>query len=76
VRAPTPGTKQQRVREHILRYAPATFRFADVRTAVPGVSDQTIRLVLAQQRGEGQVRADGTGRSATWTLTASTAHVE
>ena len=67
--ARTPGTKQQRVREHILRHAPATFRLADIRTAVPGVSDQTIRLVLEQLRGEGKVRADGTGRSATWTRT-------
>lgn len=65
----TPGTKQQRVREHILRYAPATFRLADIRTAAPGVSDQTIRLVLEQLRGEGRVRVDGTGRSATWTRT-------
>jgi Fic family protein len=65
--ARTPGTKQQRVREHILRHAPATFRLADIRTAVPGVSDQTIRLVLEQLRNEGKVRVDGTGRSATWT---------
>ena len=48
--AQTPGTKQQRVREHIWRHAPVTFRLADIRTAVPGVSDQTIRLVLEQLR--------------------------
>ena len=65
--AKTPGTKQQRVREHILRHAPARFRLADIRTAVPGVSDQTIRLVLEQLKNEGKVRSDGTGRSATWT---------
>jgi Fic family protein len=65
--ARTPGTKQQRVREHILRHAPARFRLADIRTAVPGVSDQTIRLVLEQLKGDGKVRADGTGRAATWT---------
>lgn len=63
------GTKQQRVREHILRHAPATFRLADLRVAVPGVSDQTFRLVLEQLRKERKVRADGTGRSATWTRT-------
>jgi Fic family protein len=74
--AKTPGTKQQRVREHILRYAPATFRLADIRTALPGVSDQTIRLVLEQLRGEGKVQADGTGRSATWTRLPNTAHSE
>lgn len=67
--AQTTGTKQQRIREHILRYAPATFRLADIRAAVPGVSDQTIRLVLEQLRKEGRVQADGTGRSATWTRT-------
>jgi len=52
--ARVPGTKQQRVREHIMRHSPATFRLADIRTALPGVSDQTIRLVLEQLRGEGQ----------------------
>jgi hypothetical protein len=67
--AKTPGTKQHRVREHILRHAPARFRLADIRTAVPGVSDQTIRLVLEQLKTEGKVRADGTGRGATWTRT-------
>jgi H+/Cl- antiporter ClcA len=75
VTAHTPGTKQQRVREHILRHASATFRLGDIRTAVPGVSDQTIRLVLQQLKKEGRVRADGTGRSATWTRM-STAHFE
>jgi Fic family protein len=74
--ARTPGTKQQRVREQILRYTPATFRLADIRTSVPGVSDQTIRLVLEQLRGEGKVRADGTGRSATWTRLVNTALFE
>jgi Fic family protein len=74
--AQTSGTKQQRVREHVLRHAPATFRLADIRTALPGVSHQTIRLVLDQLRGEGKVRADGTGRSATWTRLPNTAHPE
>ena len=67
VAARAPGTKQQRVRQHILRQAPVTFRLADIRTALPGVSDQTIRLVLEQLRGEAKVQSDGTGRSATWT---------
>jgi len=71
--ATTPGTKQQRVRDHILRRAPVTFRLADIRTAVPGVSDQTIRLALEQLRSENRVRADGTGRSATWTRLENTA---
>jgi Fic family protein len=74
--AQTSGTKQQRVREHVLRHAPATFRLADIRTALPGVSDQTIRLVLEQLRGEDNVQADGTGRSATWTRLPNTAPPE
>jgi Fic family protein len=69
--AKTPGTKQQRVRQHILRHAPARFRLADLRTALPGVSDQTIRLVLEQLKNEGTVRSDGTGRAATWTRTST-----
>lgn len=49
--------------------SPARPALADIRTAVQGVSDQTIRLVLEQLGKEGRVRADGTGRSATWTQT-------
>ena len=74
--AKTPGTKQQRVRDHILRRAPVRFRLADIRTAVPGVSDQTIRLVLEQLKNEDKVRADGTGRAATWTRMTNTAPSE
>jgi predicted MarR family transcription regulator len=55
--------------KHILRHAPVRFRLADIRAAVPGVSDQTIRLALEQLRKEGKVRSDGTGRAATWTRT-------
>jgi Fic family protein len=69
--AKTPGTKQHRIREHILRHAPVRFRLADIRAAVPGVSDQTIRLVLEQLKKEGKVRSDGTGRAATWTRTST-----
>ena len=71
--AKAPGTKQQRIREHVLRHAPTTFRLADIRTAMPGVSDQTIRLVLDQLRNEDLIQVDGTGRSATWTRLTDTA---
>ena len=74
--AKAPGTKQQRIREHVLRHAPTTFRLADIRTAMPGVSDQTIRLVLDQLRNEDLIQVDGTGRSATWTRLANTAASE
>ena len=74
--AKAPGTKQQRIRDHVLRHAPSTFRLADIRTAMSGVSDQTIRLVLDQLRNEHAIQVDGTGRSATWTRLASAARLE
>lgn len=62
----TPGSKQQRVREYVLRHAPMVFSVADVRAALPGVSDQTIRLVLTDLRERGEVNPDGVGRAAVW----------
>jgi Fic family protein len=59
-------SKQDRVRDHVLRHAPARFRLDDLRTALPGVSDQTIRLVLNSLRADGLVRNEGTGRAASW----------
>jgi len=59
-------TKSERVREHVLHHSAQVFAISDVRAALPGVSDPTIRLVLNQLRDEGRVRPDGTGRSAVW----------
>jgi Fic family protein len=60
------GTKQDRVRDFVLLHAPATFSIADIRRAVPGVSDNTIRIVLSQLKDSGRITNDGTGRGATW----------
>lgn len=60
------GSKQDRVREHIINHAPSPFRMADIRAALPGISDQTIRVVLDRLRKEGIIAADGLGRSASW----------
>lgn len=60
------GTKQDRVRGYILVNGPSAFRMADIRKAVPGVSDQTIRIVLNQLRDAGHIISDGAGRSAAW----------
>lgn len=60
------GSKQGRVRDYIMNHAPEIFRMADVRTALPGVSDQTIRLVLDQLRTGGHVAVEGAGRAAVW----------
>jgi Fic family protein len=61
-----PGSKQERVREYVLRHAPVVFRFADVRQGLPGISDQTIRIVLERLRTEGLISVDGVGRAAVW----------
>ncbi len=67
VAAGTSGsTKQGRVRDYVVLHAPTTFAIADIRRAVPGVSDNTIRIVLAALKGEGRITSDGTGRGATW----------
>lgn len=60
------GTKQDRVRDFILSHGPVDFTIADVRRALPGVSDNTIRLVLTELRRGGRISVDGTGRNARW----------
>jgi Fic family protein len=60
------GTKQDRIRRWALDEAPSVFRFKDVRRAVPGVSDPTIRLVLRALRDEGRLQPEGVGNGARW----------
>lgn len=63
-------SKQGRVREYVLHHAPAVFRLRDVRAALPGISDQTIRLVFNNLRRDGRVGVDeetgGSGPQAAW----------
>jgi len=60
------GTKQARVRDFVLLHAASTFTIADIRRAVPGISDNTIRIVLGELKRDGLITSDGTGRGATW----------
>lgn len=60
------GTKQDRVRDYVLLHAPTTFTIADIRRAVPGISDNTIRIVLGELKTLGRITNDGTGRGAAW----------
>ena len=62
----THGTKQARVRDYVLHHAGSVFRIADIRAALPGVSDQTIRLALEALKTEGVITPDGVGRGAVW----------
>ncbi len=65
------GTKQQRVRDYVVNHASDIFRFSDIRVALPGISDPTIRLALESLKQEGQITPDGTGRSAVWRKSAA-----
>ncbi|MGH2937467.1 MAG: Fic family protein [Solirubrobacterales bacterium] len=60
------GTKKARIRHWVLNEAPEEFRIRDVRRAIQGASDPTIRLVLREMRDEGLVRPTGVGRGASW----------
>ncbi len=60
------GTKQERVRDFVLLQAPTTFTIADIRRTVPGISDNTIRLVLSELKNEDLIANNGTGRNASW----------
>lgn len=62
--------KQDRVQAYILDHAPESFRIRDVRRALPGISDETIRIVLARLALDGRIEIDpltgGRGPQAAW----------
>lgn len=60
------GSKQDRVRRHLEEHAHQSFTMEDLRQALPGISDATMRLVLRGLRDDGLVVAS-TGRGASWT---------
>lgn len=62
----TSMTKTGRVRHWVLSSAPSKFSLADVRRAVPGVSDPSIRMALRSLRDEGRLRSEGAGRGSLW----------
>jgi Fic family protein len=65
--APTDaGSKQDRVREHILRHAPVEFRTRDIQRALPGISPATVRLVLNELRDAREITSTGKGSGARW----------
>ncbi|MBX3032005.1 MAG: Fic family protein [Chloroflexi bacterium] len=63
------GSKQEQVRTWVLDHAPVRFRLADVRRALPGISDGTIRLVLGRLKQERRIATDPedrVGPTAAW----------
>ncbi len=66
------GTKQDRVRDYVVNHAADIFKISDIRVALPGISDPTIRLALESLKREGRITPEGTGRSAVWRKTRST----
>ncbi len=60
------GTKQDRVRDYVVNHASDIFKISDIRVALPGISDPTIRLALEGLKREGRITPEGTGRSAVW----------
>ncbi len=53
------GSKRDRVKEHVLRHAPARSRISDLRSGLPGIGDGTIRNALDDLRRDGRVDVDG-----------------
>jgi len=66
------GSKQDRVRRHILEQAPVVFRRREIERALPEVSPATIRLVLNALRDAGDIVPEGAGPSARWRRVDST----
>ena len=63
------GSKQERVRDYILREAPTTFSRRQIERAFPRISRATIRLVLNELRDDGRIEVEGAGPGARWRVT-------
>jgi len=50
----------------VVNHASDLFRITDIRVALPGISNQTIRLALKALKRAAGMAAEGTGRSAVW----------
>ncbi len=59
------SSKSERVRDAVGRKV-SPFKIVDLERDCPGVSRETIRLVLREMKAEGLVRAEGRGRGARW----------
>ncbi len=62
----TPRGEKRSLVEAAIRRATGPFRVADLQRECPGISVDTIRFVLKQEREKGQVECLGRGRNALW----------
>jgi hypothetical protein len=62
------GAKTGQVREAVLAKREA-FSISELEAACPGVSRDTVRVVLRQLKSEGSILSTGKGRSAKWRVT-------
>lgn len=66
------GSKQDQVRKYILHHAGSSFRMRDIRSALPGISDGTIKKVMAALRREGLIEVpegEASGKLTKWRRT-------
>lgn len=61
------GAKGDRVRAEVLKRM-LPFSISDIEQACPGISRDTVRLVLRAMKAEGQIAPTGKGRGAKWTI--------
>ncbi|MFZ5723349.1 MAG: Fic family protein [Pseudomonadota bacterium] len=61
------GAKGDRVRAEVLKRT-KPFSISDIEAACPGVSRDTVRLVLRGLKAEGVIAPSGKGRGATWVV--------
>lgn len=64
--SPKGTTKQQRTRNQIIEVGPSRFSFRQLKRALPGISEHTLRLVLNDLKAEGVMRTEGRGAGARW----------
>lgn len=59
------GSKSDRVRTEVLKRN-LSFSISDIEQSCPGVSRDTVRMVLRTLKAEGLIESTGNGRSAKW----------
>jgi Fic family protein len=59
------GAKTEQVREAVLARS-TPFSISDIEAACPGVSRDTVRMVLREMKSAGMIASTGKGRSAKW----------